>query len=193
MLFVGVGVVQAVAALHDGTALRRDVGSWWAFGAVRAAEGNSGGGRRAEGLGGSKVGVIFGASSASEGVVGSAMALRLRIEIAWARPPEMVLAFHAVFVDASIVKLLYIVQDVGIEGVSINNILYYLLAVRVSHQRLLDVWQALSKALRCLLRQQVGTCRSLRNRGQRRAHPELCVPRRRLKSLADALCCGHIP
>ena len=140
MLLIGIGVVQAVAALHDGTAFRRDVGSWWAFGIVRATEGNFGSGRMAEGLdgvgsvGGSEVGVIFGANSASKGVAGCAMALRLRIEITRTWPPEMVLAFHAVFVDASVV------QDVSIEGVSIDNILYYLLAVRVSHQRLLDVW-----------------------------------------------------
>jgi hypothetical protein len=111
------------------------MGSWLALGALRwAAKGNSGGGRRAEGLGGSKVDVIFGASTASEGVVGSTIALRLRIEIAWAWPPEMILASHCVFVDPSVV------QDVGVEGVSIDHILYYLLAMRVSHQRLLDVW-----------------------------------------------------
>ena len=98
----------------------------------------------------------------------------------------MVLAFHAVFVDASVV------QDVGIEGVSIDHILYYLLALRDSHQRLLDVVQALSKALRRLLRQQVSTCRGLSDRGKRRTQPELCVPRRRLRSLADALCCGAV-
>lgn len=125
-------------------------------------------------------------STASEGVVGSTIALRLIIEIAWAWPPEMVLAFHCVFVDPSVV------QDVGVEGVPIDHILYYLLAMCVSHQRLLDVWQALPKALRRLLRQQVCTCRSSRNRGQRRAHPELCVPRRHLRSLADALCCGAV-
>lgn len=145
-------------------------------------EGNSGGGRRANGLGGSKVGVIFGSSSASEGVISSTIALRLRIEIARARPPEMVLAFHGVFVNASVV------QDVGIEGVTIHHVLYHLLAMGVSHQRLLDVRQVFPKVLRRLLRQQVRTCRSSRNRGQRRARSKLRVPRRCLGRLAYALC-----
>jgi hypothetical protein len=62
--------------------LRRDVvvnyvSGKWIFGirAVGVAKGNSRNGRGAEGLGGSEVDVVFGASSASEGVVGSAIAL----------------------------------------------------------------------------------------------------------------------
>ena len=84
------------------------------------------------------MGVLFGASSASEGVAGRAVALRLRIEIGRAWSPEMVLALHAVFVDPSVV------QDVGIEGVPIHHVLYHLLAMSVSHQRLLEVRQVSS-------------------------------------------------
>ena len=112
-------------------------------------------------------------------MIGSAIALRLRIEIVRACSPEMILAFHAVFVDPSVV------QNVGIEGVTIYHVLYHLLAVSVSHQRLLDVRQA---ALGRVLRQQVCTCRSSCSCGQRRALSKLCVPRRCLGKLPYALC-----
>jgi len=107
------------------------------------------------------------------------IALRLRIEIVRARSPEMILAFHAVFVDPSVV------QNVGIEGVTIYHVLYHLLTMSVSHQRLLYVRQ---DALGRLLRQQVCTCRSSCSCGQRRALSKLRVPRRCLGKLPNALC-----